>query len=347
MKVYVVDALNDDRWKRLLESHPRASVFHLPAWVGALKETYGYKPVALTTSPPGEPLANGLVFCDIKSWITGRRLVSLPFSDHCDPLIDSTEDAGKILKLFGDHIGPNLRYAEIRPLSGGESIALDGWRPSETFCFHNLSLDATPDQLFRNLHKNCIQRKVHRAEKECLRYEKGQSESLLQRFYGLMLCTRRRHGLPPQPLKWFHNLIRYFGNDLTIRVASKDDRPIAAILTLSHKNTVVYKYGCSDGAFNQLGATPFLFWKAIQEAKDAGMRAFDLGRSDMDNEGLIAFKNRLGARPSTVTYWHRQSDKPAKFSGLTHMSKLQRYAISLLPDALLVESGKLLYRHMG
>ena len=33
-----------------------------------------------------------LVFCRIHSWLTGRRLVSLPFSDHCEPLYDSEEE---------------------------------------------------------------------------------------------------------------------------------------------------------------------------------------------------------------------------------------------------------------
>ena len=37
-------------------------------------------------SPPDEPLENGFLFCRVESWLTGRRLVSLPFSDHCEPL---------------------------------------------------------------------------------------------------------------------------------------------------------------------------------------------------------------------------------------------------------------------
>src|SRR5271157_227408 len=39
---------------------------------------------------------------------------------------------------------------------------------------------------------------------------------------------------------------------------------------------------------------PLLFWKAIQEGKERGAREFDLGRSEIDNPGLVAFKNHLG-----------------------------------------------------
>ena len=66
--------------------------------------------------------------------------------------------------------------------------------------------------------------------------------------------------------------------------------PVAAILTLSFKDTVTYKYGCSDERFNRLGGTPFLFWKTIQEAKAEGMSQLDLGRSDLHNEGSMASK---------------------------------------------------------
>src|ERR1700676_4757136 len=80
MSVYEIDPLSDHRWHELLQQHPRASVFHSCAWLDALKQTYEYEPVAYTTTAPGAPLKNGWVFCRIRSWLTGRRLVSLPFS---------------------------------------------------------------------------------------------------------------------------------------------------------------------------------------------------------------------------------------------------------------------------
>jgi len=42
---------------------------------------------------------------------------------------------------------------------------------------------------------------------------------------------------------------------MKIRVASKDGRPIASILTLSWKDIMVYEYGCSDERFHNLRST--------------------------------------------------------------------------------------------
>src|SRR5580698_4409818 len=80
-----VDPLNDPRWPSFLASHPDASIFHTREWLNAVHRTYNYKPIAFTVSN-GEELSNAVVFCRIRSWLTGNRLVSLPFSDHCQPL---------------------------------------------------------------------------------------------------------------------------------------------------------------------------------------------------------------------------------------------------------------------
>lgn len=80
MQLYPIDPLLDSRWDDLVASHPRASAFHHKGWLEALAITYGYRPMALTSSPAGKPLSDGVVFCEVKSWITGNRLVSLPFT---------------------------------------------------------------------------------------------------------------------------------------------------------------------------------------------------------------------------------------------------------------------------
>ncbi len=95
--VYAIDPLHDARWPEFVCRHPNASVFHTRGWLRALQTTYGYEPVVFTTSAPDEGLTNALLFCVVRSWLTGSRLVSLPFSDHCEPLV---EDADQFRALF-------------------------------------------------------------------------------------------------------------------------------------------------------------------------------------------------------------------------------------------------------
>jgi len=215
---------------------------------------------------------------------------------------------------------------------------------SAIYCSHRLDLRPSKEKLLHNCHKDSVQRKIRRAEREQLKYEVGTSEDLLQKFYRLLLMTRRRHGLPPQPLGWFRALIVAFGNDLKIRVASKDDVAVASILTLSHKKSIVYKYGVSNTAFNNMGGTTLLLWKTIEEAKDAGLEELDLGRSDTDNPGLINFKDHWGAVGTSLSYWsypHRTGGAP------NGGKKIARRLVSVMPNVALAAAGKLLYKHFG
>ncbi len=346
MQTREIDPIHDPSWFALVERHPRASVFHTPDWLEALRRTYGYEPVVLTTSPPGRELTNGLVFCRVSSWLTGDRIVSLPFSDHCDPLVDEPAELCCILAaLRGKWKDNGLKYIELRPLDSDLGLS-PNLSKSGTFYIHRMDLHPSVGGLFRGLHRDCVQRKIRRAERECLSYEEGRSELLLEKFYRLLVLTRRRHLLPPQPLAWFRNLIECMGEKLKIRVASKDGDPVAGILTLSYKSTLVYKYGCSDRRFRNLGGTQLLFWKAIQEAKSNGLVELDMGRSEWGDLGLINFKNRWGAARSTLTYWKYGGDV-ADLERRSWGAQMARQLVGHTPARLLSAAGGLFYRHLG
>lgn len=340
--IYSVDPLRDPRWAQFVEKHPRASVFHTPGWLEALRRTYAYQPVALTTSAPDQALDNGLVFCRIDSFLTGRRLVSLPFADHCEPLFENPDD---LIPVLG-HLQQGLReakwkYIELRP----RTWSWEAYEASQAFYLHTLDLSPEIGQLLRSFHKDSVQRKIRRTEREGLIYEEGRSAELLDKFYRLLLLTRRRHGLPPQPRDWFRNLMASLGESFKVRVASKEGQPIASIITLRHRDVLVYKYGCSDPRFHKLGGVALLFWKAIQEAKQDGLNEFDLGRSDHDNPGLVTFKEHWGAARSTLAYF--RCPARARQTIDERYAPLARRLFARMPDGLLTLAGRLLYRHIG
>lgn len=344
-RVFEIDPLRDPRWKAFVDSHPDASVFHQVGWLQALKSCYGYVPVGLTLTPPESPLENGLLYCEVCSPLTGHRIVSVPFSDHCEPLINAPEELDSFVAHLVDIVvRKHWKYFELRPILhtpyDNKNVGI-----SREYYFHRLDLHPSEQALFRRFHKDSVQRKIRRAEREALRYEEGSSETLLQHFYKLMISTRRRQGLPPQPLNWFRSVITSMGKDAQIRVVFKGEVPVSSIFTLTTKRSLVYKYGCSDSRFNNLGGTALLFWNAIQQAKANGLAELEMGRSDIANKGLITFKERWGAERSAVNYWRY----PLRTSS-SNPERLIKYAkklISIAPDQSLALLGNLLYRHVG
>jgi CelD/BcsL family acetyltransferase involved in cellulose biosynthesis len=345
-----IDPLTEERWDAFVSSHPQSSVFHSTPWLKALNKTYGYRVVAYTTSAPTEPIKNAIVFCQIDSWLTGRRLVSLPFSDHCQSLVDNVEDMQALMTALEQDVRKEeWRYVETRPLTP-MNVTTNFHRSTTTYSFHTLDLSPDIQTLFCNLHKDSIQRKVRRAERENLRYEEGRSEKLLDIFYELLTMTRRRHHLPPQPKVWFENLMNCLGDDIKIRVASKDGEPLAAMMTVRHKDTLMYKYGGSDLRHHRLGPMHLLYWASIQDAKSCGLRYFDLGRTDAGQDGLTIFKSRWGAQQTTLIYTRYAFSK-----NLGHMfdlapkskKNLGRKILAHMPNGVASMLGRALYKHVG
>jgi Acetyltransferase (GNAT) domain len=344
--IYKINPLSDRRWENLVTRHPDSSIFHSPGWLGALRRTYGYEPVVYTTSAPQEELTNGLVFCRVSSWLTGVRLVSLPFSDHCDPLVDNSNTASALLReLHTAQERQKWNYVEFRPRK--DSLGLQsGAEPSESYCFHAIDLERDEKAIYSGFHKDCVQRKIKRADKEELRYVEGRSGPVLRMFYNLFVRTRQRQRVPPQPFRWFQNLAECLGPAMQVRVALYEDQVAAGIVTLQHQKTMVYKYGCSDSGLNNLGGMPWLFWKAIREAKDRGLYELDLGRSSWDNSGLVTFKDRLGGTRVPLNYW-KYPQPASRTSLLGVLKRPARWVFGHAPIPILTVAGRFLYRHIG
>ena len=349
-EIYAIHPIEDARWHFFVAAHEAATVFHSTSWLEAIYRTYRYIPVAYTTSPPGTPLQNGIVFCRVNSLLTGRRLVSVPFADHCRPLCSDIELAAILSKLQTSVTGDRVQYIEVRPTSALQ-IQSPVFHSQASYAWHVLDLEPDIETLLRNCHKSGVQRKVRRAEREALYYEEGRTEALLGSFYELHSLTRRRQGIPPHPKQWFRNLLACFGETLKIRAAFKGDQCVASIMTIRHKDCVVFKYGASDPRFNNLGGTQLLLWRTVLEAKREGCKRLDLGRSDFSTPGLITFKDRWGARRSTLTYSRFTASADASKNFAPSGAKQPPAAVTLicshLPVCVLRFAGNVLYRHVG
>jgi hypothetical protein len=269
--------------------------------------------------------------------------VSVPFSDHCDALYDSTDDVEVLVSAL-KKCAAEQRYIELRPLRTFRATS-SGFAPKEHYLVHRLPLDAGANAVFDGFHKSHVVRKIRRAAREGLRYEEGSSEGLLRCFFELTVATRRRHLLPPQPLAWFRAVLDCLPSEARIRVAFKDRVPVASMLTVSDGKTMIYKYGASDAIHHNSGGVQFLMWKTIQDAFSQGCTTMDFGRSRPENTGEVEFKDHWGASRMALVYW-RCPDLGQPVRSADNQNSGRRI-LSVLPDRLLIAAGRALYRHVG
>jgi hypothetical protein len=335
---------SDERWASFVNSIPSANIFHHPAWMNLLAECYGYRPFVVGVCDEEGEITAGLPVMEVRSVLTGRRWVSLPFTDHCSPLCRGGAPPGELFeyisKLRFDYSIPRV---ELRC-----AISYDGQvHRDNSQVLHLLKLSNDPQGVFRNFHRNQVKRNIARAEREGVKVRWAEDKRGLQTFYDLHLKTRHRLGVPVQPRRYFELLWQRIidpGQGF-ILLAYRDSIPIAGAVFVTHKTTLVYKYGASDSHYWRFRPNHSLFWTAIRWGCEQGYVLFDWGKTSTKNIGLRNFKNCWGAQESTLTYSVFSAASPSHVTD--SLSGIIGAFIRHTPMWVCRIAGELLYKHFA
>lgn len=343
-EISLLDPL-DARWAALTVEHPDANIFHHPAWIELLRASYGYKPMVfaiLDTS--GQPLA-ALPLMQINSWLTGRRVVSLPFSDFCQPLTLNDTLLNDLVEGLQSWRCQN-RMPEIRIHWSLPNII--DVHPTETFARHITHLNLGSQQVFHGFSKTQVQQRIHKAERDGVNIKMSDRWEDMQLFYGMHLKTRRRLGTPIQPLRFFRLLWeRLISQGLGfILLAYKDSQFLAGAVFLHSNKTLTYKYSASDPSYWKLRPNNLILWHAIQWGCEHGYHVFDWGRTEINNTGLRQFKLGWGSEEQMLNYSSLTKVPPKPTSG-GNTFHLLTYLIQHSPTWVCRTIGELLYKHVG
>ncbi len=336
-------------WDNFVECHPLGTIYHHSSWQDVIRKTYGYQPLYHVVLEDGAGLKAAVSSVFVKSRLTGNRIISYPFSDTCDPLSGNSGELEVLLEAVErSRTKLSARFAEFRFAKDHRFMNNRTWSP--VYSTHLLDLDRGPEELFRSFHKSCIQRAITKAKRQDLEVVTGTTEEDLKAFYRLHLMTRKRHGAPIQPYRFFRNLWNALSskNMLTLLLAHCSDKVVAGIIILWFKNTAYYKFGASDERFLRLRVNQLLMWKAIQMAQERGCQTFDFGRSRSTNNGLAQYKSRWGTQKIALHYLN--IPKVRKCEALIESSSIQATLsriITRMPKLFNRMTGELLYKHFA
>lgn len=339
----IVDARRDPRWRAMVEGADGASPFHHPAWLDLLNRTYGYEITGWAVES-GDALVAGLPVARVKSWLTGRRLVSLPFSDLCEPLVAPGAPSAAL-----DHLAALAREQHAR---AGLDVELRCRLPrledaaaGERFWHHVIHLERDVAAVEARFSKSQVRRGIAKARRCGVTIRRATDVAALDAFYRLHARTRRRQGVPTQPRRFIRGFARLFDEGLGhVLLAECDGDVIAAAVFLRAGTTVLYKYGASAREHLDKRPNNLLFSEAIRMGCEEGAVALDMGRTDLDNPGLRAFKLAWGAEEREIAYT-RLSAKPVTAGG--GVPATARRMITSSPPLFGRLVGEALYRHYG
>ncbi|PZS11775.1 MAG: hypothetical protein DLM64_06010 [Solirubrobacterales bacterium] len=335
-----LDPLGDGRWAKFVSGHPDATIFHHPEWLALIQRQYRYELSAWCVLEASGAIVAGLPVARVDSWLTGRRLVAVPFSDVCSPLIEPREPRAPA--ALAQLIHAAQREAGIPLEIRGPTAGLQGARVAGRFLQHRLKLAGGE---VTELAKPAAMRGVAKARREALLTERTTGVEALEDFYRLHLRTRHRQGVPTQPKRFILSLAELFEREYGFVLLTRHrGRAIAAAVFLTFNRRIVYKYGASDERFLSLRPNNLLFHDAIRWGTEHGMRELDFGRTDRANGGLASFKRGWGSHEEALPYSYLGADPPP---AIRRSDRILHAVIRATPRSTGRAIGALLYRHAG
>lgn len=354
MKLEIINPATDPRWDRFVQAHPYGQIGHLAGWCKALEKSFrhikGHYLVLLEGS--GQNIAAGLPLYEVKSYLTGCRLVSIPFTTLCDLLATSSEEA----QLLLDHVSEMIAtrrcgYAEIRCLNSGALIEDASFGKQEYYVNHFLRLDAPLEKIQKSFHRTCIVQRIRRAEKSGMVLKKGAGLKDLADFYAVYVDARKRIKRPPLPFRFLQAIWDEFAHkdQVGLLSAQKNGETLAGIIFFKFGKRVTIEFAASVESAWNISPNHLLFWEAIKMAHAEGYEIVDFGRTAPNNLSLMDFKRRWGAQTMTMPYFYLPGQMAPNMAeretSLQH--RVIQTACSYLPNSVLPLVGNFCYRHLS
>lgn len=338
-------------WSPALEQQARESIYASKPWLDLITKIYGYQVVSLTTTDTDGRVTGFLPLCSVVSPLGRRRLVSLPFSDHCPLLATDTASANALIdQAVALTRAEKARYLELR--TGPSSVLADRRDLVEASLYVRWLIPLAPktDAVWSAL-KAPVQRQIKKARKLGVHVRVAERREDMHTYYQLHLQTRcRKHGMPAQPLRYFNALWDHFAETGALRLllAEVEGQIVAGMVLMCAGDTMHYAYGASDERYLHLSPNNLLMWEAMTLGCTQGYAQFDMGRTASANAGLMGFKRGWGGEAVPLPYYYYpQPSGLAATSESSRKFKVLTACWKRLPLPIAATLGSHLYKYLG
>lgn len=347
----------ESEWDSFVAGQLWGSLYHTSEWKRVIEQAFphirgGF--VVLREGAHGEIRA-GLPTYRVKSWLLGKRLVSVPFATVCEPLVHSAEEWNLLAPELREQCGrTRSKKVEIRAALRGPDVPAF-FVGESSFRRHLLPLDQDFAALSLRFEKRSVRQKAEKARRASVVVRERSDVMGMKESHSLLAATRRRLRLPPMPYRFFAALHAHLrAEHLKIFLAYQGARPVACHIVLIFKDQWLSEYsGSADGALS--GVNQLLYWETIRRACAEGAREFSFGRTSVSNPGLLSYKRRWGTIEEELTdyAWHPNEGHATLLSeraGPLETSlvyRLCKQAVARAPLPVCKMIGNFCYRHLG
>ncbi len=335
----------DPRWERLAAS-AAGSLFVSPPWLRALRDTYGFEFLAEVVVDDTGRAISGLAWAEVHD-LRGHRVVSLPFCDYVDPIL---AEPGHWAPL-SDAMMASGTPIRVRSLRADGVSADPRFRAVKDTRWHSIDVRRDVDLMWSSIGESA-RRAVRKAEKSGVVVRRAEDLDDISAFYALHSSVRRRkYQMLTQPFDLLANIWTQFDplHGFHLLLAEVDGEVVGGTLYLQWHDTLYYKFNASSSEGLAARPNDLLAWSGMQLGSEIGLGNIDLGQSDLDQEGLLRYKEKYATHQAPIRMYAYDPtgwDDPAGQAGGATLGELTALFVDAgVPDHVYRRGGELLYRN--
>ncbi len=347
MQVRLATPADEAAITRYIGLHARAMPFHGLEWLRAVERGCGQRAHVLIASDPGHlsgDIVGALPLTEVRSPLFGPALVSSGFAVGGGILCD-TPDAGEALAAEALALAHRLSCPSVE-LRGG--YLPEGWVRDDT-TYLGFARDLAADDEAELL---AIPRKQRAEVRRALAFELttdvGTARDDRDAHYHVYATSVRNLGTPVFPRALFDAVLDECEGDADILTVRRDGEPLASVLSLYHRGTVMPYWGGGTADARTWRANDLMYFALMRHARGRGCNRFDFGRSKVGT-GAAAFKRNWGFEGAPLVYASMTLDGAVQrtVNPLDPKYSRQVKLWSKLPLAVANRIGPLIARGLG
>lgn len=342
----LTDPADIARIEAFLAAHPDATPFHQPAWFMPVARATNNRAYALIQERHGAIVAF-LPLDAIRSAVFGNVLASTGFAVGGGLLVAEGGDADAMFKA-AEALAQRCKCPSIELRGGFLPEARTGWTlKTQSHC--NFARPLAADDAAE---LGAIPRKqraeVRKALAADLSVEVGRDARSRAAHYAVFAESYRNLGTPVFPRRLLDAVMDGFGDNADILTVWHAGKPVAGVLSLYHRGTVMPYWGGGTRDARHLRANDRMYYALMSHARARGCTRFDFGRSKTES-GAYHFKHNWGfpAEPLRYATWTAPGAKPRNADPTNSSLALQIRVWQRLPLAVANRLGPLIARGIG
>jgi serine/alanine adding enzyme len=341
MRIHLISDAPPAAWQDFVDRNPNASCMHHAGWYDVLRSAFWVTPYFLMAFDEQGAVQGVLPMYFSRSPLTGPHLSSL----EGGVLATKEEAVGLLLseaRMLRDKT--RSRYLQIR---GG---VIDEPPNIAEPAIHTFIDTAKPgEELWTNVKKK-TRWAVRQAEQRALKIQHDATLNELGAFYRVYAAHMRDLGTPVFGADVFDAIAVHLGRErLRLYLVRHESRLIGGMICIVNGQYWTDYYAAVRPSADTEFANYLLYWYAIRDAAQSGVRRFDLGRS-MPNSNVHLFKRKWRGTDVELPYhYYVRSGIPTNnlaFSRQKRGKGLMQRCWSMLPLSVSNRAGPLIRKQL-